>query len=413
MASKEKYVVIRDVGPAVAETRSLGTAKSWEWSAEAFGAAATTAKKTLKPKKAAALKVEHHRLDPKQALKLARERGIASVTPVMSTKLVRPLAARAAASATEAWGIAAILADQSRWTGEGITVAVLDTGIDAGHPAFKGVTIKQKDFSGSGNGDRNGHGTHCAGTILGRDVKGKRIGIARGVKRVLVGKVLDDDGRGDTSMILDAINWALQEGAQVISMSLGFDFPGLVREWEEDDWPTELATSTALERYRTNLRAFDKLMEYVQASEERTNGAVIVAASGNESRVDEKPDFKIATSLPAAALGVISVGALQPDKKRFRVAPFSNIYPQISAPGVDILSAKVGGGLQTMSGTSMACPHVAGVAALWWQKIAEEGKIRPRATAVVDRLRAMARPDVLATGSANEDYGAGMVTAPD
>ena len=330
----------------------------------------------------------------------------------MPTTLVKPFAGKAAASQVEAWGIAAVLADASPWTGKGVTVAVLDTGIDAAHPAFKGVSIKQKDFTGSGNGDKHGHGTHCAGTILGRDVGGKRIGVARGVQRVLVGKVLDDDGNGDTGMIVDAINWALQEGAQVISMSLGFDFPGFVREMQDGGYDVELATSMALERYRANLRTFDALMQYVRANEVLSGGTVIVAASGNESRVDKNPDFKIAASLPAASEGVISVGALQQDQKKYRVATFSNIYPQVSAPGVEILSARIGGGLQSMSGTSMACPHVAGVAALWWQKITEEGNITPKATAIVDRLRTMARTDMLAKGSAREDYGAGMVTAP-
>jgi subtilisin family serine protease len=195
-------------------------------------------------------------------------------------------------------------------------------------------------------------------------------------------------------------------------MSLGFDFPGSVREKVDEGYDVELATSIALERYRANLRAFDALMQYVRASEALSVGAVIVAASGNESRADTNPDFKIAASLPAASEGVISVGALQQDQKKYRVAPFSNIYPQVCAPGVEILSAKTGGGLASMSGTSMACPHVAGVAALWWQKITEEGKITPKATAIVDRLRAMSRTDVLSKGSARDDYGAGMVTAP-
>ena len=88
--------------------------------------------------------------------------------------------------------------DRSTWTGEGVTVAVLDTGIDSKHPAFAGVDIVEKDFTGTGNGDRQGHGTHCAGTIFGRDVDGKRIGVARGVKRALIGKVLGDEGGGDS-----------------------------------------------------------------------------------------------------------------------------------------------------------------------------------------------------------------------
>jgi subtilisin family serine protease len=99
----------------------------------------------------------------------------------MPTALIKPLEV-AGAAATGAWGIAAVKADTSNFTGDGVVVAVLDTGIDKSHPAFAGVTIVEQDFSGSGNGDRQGHGTHCAGTIFGRDVSGTRIGIARGVR---------------------------------------------------------------------------------------------------------------------------------------------------------------------------------------------------------------------------------------
>jgi subtilisin family serine protease len=70
----------------------------------------------------------------------------------------------------------------------------LDTGIDKKYLAFAGVAIVEKDFSGSGNGDRQGHRSHCAETIFGRDVDGKRIGIVRGVKKALIGKVLSDTG---------------------------------------------------------------------------------------------------------------------------------------------------------------------------------------------------------------------------
>jgi subtilisin family serine protease len=73
------------------------------------------------------------------------------------------------------WGVRAIRADMSPYSGEGVIVAVLDTGIDAAHPAFAGMELVQRDFTGAGNGDVHGHGTHCAGTIFGRDVDGLRV----------------------------------------------------------------------------------------------------------------------------------------------------------------------------------------------------------------------------------------------
>ncbi len=126
-------------------------------------------------------------------------------------------------------------------------MAELDTGIDATHPAFAGVELVQQDFTGEGDGDGNGHGTHCAGTVFGRDVDGQRIGVARGVSKALIGKVLGADGGGDSDMIFRAIQWAVGSGANVISMSLGFDFPGLVADRVKAGWPPDLATSRALE----------------------------------------------------------------------------------------------------------------------------------------------------------------------
>ena len=104
----------------------------------------------------------------------------------MPTSLIRPFAAEAQAGTT-AWGISAVKADESPFAGAGVTIAVLDTGVEAAHPAFAGVTVVEADFSGSGNGDRQGHGTHCAGTILGREVEGTRIGVATGVTSLLAG----------------------------------------------------------------------------------------------------------------------------------------------------------------------------------------------------------------------------------
>jgi subtilisin family serine protease len=218
---------------------------------------------------------------------LARDPEVASVAPVMPTTLIRPFPS--AADATSAWGIAAVGADVSPFSGDGVTVAVLDTGIYAAHPAFAGVRLVERDFSGAGNGDRNGHGTHCAGTIFGREVEGVRIGVAPGVAAAFVGKVLGDDGGGTSEMIFRGLQWALDASADVISMSLGFDFPGLVARLTREGWPVELATSVALEAYRGNLRMFDALMAMVQARTPFDGGTVVVAAAGNESRRDVDP----------------------------------------------------------------------------------------------------------------------------
>ena len=358
-------------------------------------------------------RVEVYGMSPHEVADIRRKPGTMAVAPVMPTSLIRPMAA-VAAEEQEVWGLAAVKADTSPYRGEGVILAVLDTGIDKAHPAFAGMRerIVQKDFTGTGDVAKEGHGTHCAGTIFGGPVKGTRIGIAPGVSKVLIGKVLDDEGNGDSEMIFAGLKWAVDQGAHIISMSLGFDFPGSVRRMMQEDWPVELATSTALESYRANLRMFDALMQMIRAKGAFGPEPVVIAASGNESQMQINPDYKIAASLPAAAEGVISVGALQPKGDLFEVAPFSNIFPEVTAPGVDIVSAKLEGGLEALSGTSMACPHVAGVAALWWEAISKSGNLTPSGKLVVDKLRGSARADVFAPTVEIGDRGAGLVTAP-
>jgi subtilisin family serine protease len=356
--------------------------------------------------------VEVHNIRESEAIDIARDPQVAAVAKPMPTTLIKPLDV-AGAAATGAWGIAAVKADTSNFSGDDVVVAVLDTGIDKSHPAFAGVTIVEQDFSGSGNGDRQGHGTHCAGTIFGRDVSGTRIGIARGVKKSLIGKVLADDGGGSSEMIFRGIQWALDQGAEVISMSLGFDFPGAVERMRQAGLPTQAAVSDSLETYRSNLRFFDALMQMVRAQAAFRNTAVVIAAAGNESERRSNPPFTIAASLPAAAEGVVSVAALgQGTGGKLEIAEFSNTMAQVAAPGVNILSAKAGGGLRSLSGTSMACPHVAGVAALWWESLRQSGALRPAANLVVANLLTHARTDVLGPNVAPSDRGTGIVTAP-
>jgi subtilisin family serine protease len=356
-------------------------------------------------------------LDRRDRADLMRDPEVAGVARLMPTRLIEPMASGGDDNGDDgpgdgvAWGVKAVRADASEFTGKDVVVAVLDTGIDATHAAFAGMELIEKDFSGSGNGDVQGHGTHCAGTIFGRDVDGTRIGVARGVSKALIGKVLRNDGRGDSDMIFRGITWAVEGGANIVSMSLGFDFPGLVKRLTDQGWPTELATSQALEAYRGNLRVFDSLMAMVHAREAFGSGTVLVAAAGNESRRDEDPNFEIAAGLPAAAEGMVSVGALGRDGGKLSVAPFSNTFPVVTAPGVDVVSAKVGGGLRKLNGTSMATPCVAGVVALWWESVQSLG-LRASAPMVAAKLRANARIDVFAPGHDAVDRGAGIVTAP-
>ncbi|MET4023156.1 S8 family serine peptidase [Bradyrhizobium sp. S3.2.12] len=357
------------------------------------------------------------RLDERAAADALREDEVVTGALAMPVTLIAPLGSAEdsvadAKAARVSWGVKAIRADVSKYSGVGVKVAVLDTGLDFDHSAFKGrgIEFESEDFTGTGlPTDDHGHGTHCAGTIFGRDVDGVRIGVAPEVTKACIAKVLNDKGRGTSSAVADAIGWAIRKEVDVISMSLGFDFPGMAERLQEK-LPPKLAASQALRAFRDNLRLFDTLMMYSRMRSQRWGGCVIIAAAGNESRTDENPDFRIDVSLPAASQDIVSVGALRKLGQKLGSASFSNVNPTLAAPGVDIVSAARGGELVGMSGTSMACPHVAGIAALWWQALRKENQ--GSAQNVAAKLIARADRDVFEPGLGPIDHGAGLALAP-
>ncbi|MFP3941882.1 MAG: S8 family peptidase [Thermoanaerobaculia bacterium] len=366
------------------------------------------------PEPDAGIELDVEELERNEVPRLTRGSDVMAVAPAMPMRLVAPvedLGDVAAPAALEtSWGVQAVRADTSPFTGDGIVVAVLDTGIDADHPAFNGVELVEEDFTGEGNGDQNGHGTHCAGTIFGRDTDNHRIGVARGIRRALIGKVLGQEG-GSSDEIVSAIRWAVDNGAHVISMSLGLDFPGFQRRLvEEAGFPLELATSRALEGYRQNVLLFERLASLIRTQGSFLQPAVLVAAAGNESQRSVDPSFEIAVSPPAVSEGVVSVAALGQSGDRFSVAPFSNTGANLSGPGVGIVSARAGGGLRSLSGTSMATPHVAGVAALWAERIRATGALS--AFQLTGRVVGSCTTDRLVSGFDPFDTGAGLVGAP-
>ncbi|WP_433364675.1 S8 family serine peptidase [Actinoplanes sp. CA-142083] len=226
--------------------------------------------------------------------------------------------------------------------GAGVKVAVLDTGADLDHPDLAGRVSQAVSFvPGETARDGNGHGTHTLSTVGGSGSAsgGAERGVAPGAD-LLVGKVLADAGYGEDSWIIAGMEWAAGQGARVISMSLGGSSPS---------------------------DGSDPLSQAVNRLTEQT-GALFVVAAGNTGS-------EASISAPGAADAALTVAAVDSDDQ---LAYFSSmgprigdyaLKPDIAAPGVDILAAKAGGTAdsgwyQTLSGTSMATPHVAGAAAL-------------------------------------------------
>jgi subtilisin len=230
---------------------------------------------------------------------------------------------------TVPWGVERIGAPvvQRDFTGTGINVAVLDTGIDSRHEDLH--VCGGASFVGGDHEDRNGHGTHVAGTIAGLGTRRGVVGVAPGA-RLYAAKVLDDEGVGTWLSVARGIEWAVRQGMRVTNLSLGSPQPSRT---------LELACREAADA-----------------------GVLLVGAAGNSGA---PAGTGSSVNYPAAFEEVIAVAA---SDRRNRRTPWSSAGPEVEliAPGADILSAAPGNRYAELSGTSMASPHVAGAAALVW-----------------------------------------------
>jgi subtilisin family serine protease len=233
---------------------------------------------------------------------------------------------------------------QAGYDGTGVTVAVLDTGYDPTHPDLAGRVAGTGNFTPDPIVDGHGHGTHVASIVAGSGAAsgGAFRGVAPGAE-LLIGKVLPDSGEGPTSAVIEGMEWAARQGADIINLSLSGP-------------PSDGTDPASL--------AVDALTA--------ETGALFVVATGNQA-------FEPGIGTPATASAALSVGAVD---KEDQLAPYSNrgprlgdalIKPELTAPGTGIAAARAAGtGLGTpvddhytvLDGTSMATPHVAGSAAL-------------------------------------------------
>jgi subtilisin family serine protease len=204
-------------------------------------------------------------------------------------------------------------------------------------------------------------------------------------------------------MLLKGMFWAvLEHKASVVSMSLGYDLAGNTKRMVAKGVDAALAANAAMRQQSDIIKGIGILRTFLES---QSPNVVFVAATGNESR---RPQFVLDTGLPAAEL--FSVGAVGPAGGGWDIAPFSNGRAQVVAPGVDVLSASPGGGWALMSGTSMATPHAAGVAALWTERLRNEGSLGvPEAVRSALKANASRQPLLCKEVGA---IGAGMIQAP-
>lgn len=248
------------------------------------------------------------------------------------------------------WGLQRTRVATSPYTGAGIRVAVLDTGMDLEHPDFANRSVQSKSFiEGETAQDGNGHGTHCIGTACGfQGATSPRYGIAHECE-IYAGKVLSDAGGGSDGGILAGINWAIANGCSIISMSLG----------------------ARVQAGQTFSRVYERV-----GKRSLRRGTLIIAAAGNDSWRDNGIIQPV--SHPANCPSIMAIGALN---ESLQVAQFSNGglnhrggQIDLVAPGVDIFSSwPMPARYYSISGTSMATPHVSGIAALFAQATGAKG----------------------------------------
>lgn len=324
--------------------------------------------------------VEAALIDPKgmqrliQVLRALRDLSNALVDPAIIGNGLRagtaPSAFADTASAT--WGLLSTRVTSSRFSGRGVRVAIIDTGLDVSHPDFRGRNITRALFAPPGTGlePTNSHGTHCAGTACGarQPLRGPRYGIASD-SEIYALKVFNDDPRrpgarrGD---VLMAMEHAHQQGCRILSLSLGSATNGA----EDIDYT----------------RAISRL---------RRAGSLTIAAAGNEGR------WGYRVGAPASSPDAVAVAAV--DQRLLR-ADFSNTGAlDIAGPGVDVISSVIGGATAAYSGTSMAAPHVAGVAALWLE---QDRALTP------DQLESALRRSALRLPQSASEVGVGLLQAP-
>ncbi|MFF2652945.1 S8 family serine peptidase [Streptomyces sp. NPDC058045] len=270
--------------------------------------------------------------------------------------------------------------------GKGTKVAVLDTGVDTDHPDLKGRVSESKNFTDSDDtGDQHGHGTHTTSTVGGSGAAsdGKKKGVAPGTT-LLNGKVLNDYGNGATSWIIAGMQWAVDQKADVISMSLGN--------------PSELDCSDPMSQATAELAKSAK-------------DTLFVIAAGNAGPSNNT------VSSPGCVPEVLTVGAVDRDdstagfSSRSPVQRTHTLKPEIAAPGVAISAAAAGGrgvyAYQSMSGTSMATPHVAGAAAIVKQRHPDWDAQQIKA-ALVSSAKSDIPGDVRETGGGRLDVKAAI-----
>lgn len=254
-----------------------------------------------------------------------------------------------------------------RVTGKGVTVAVLDTGYTR-HEFGPDPVEWQSFIRGQSIRDGNGHGTHCAGTVLGRYDGDQPIGVAPGAS-LIVGKVLSDQGSGASDGIAAGIRWAVDAGADVISMSLGGG---------SSYGPTNEAIDYAFSR-----------------------GCIVNAAAGNAGYANGRNTV----GWPAKYSGCLCCGAYRSDGQ---IANFSSGGRELdwACPGQDIVSFSTdGSGYRSMSGTSMATPYGSGILALIIELMRREGQAQWTA---IDAVRAFFRANMRDAGAPGFDERFGM-----
>jgi subtilisin family serine protease len=278
------------------------------------------------------------------------------------------------------------LADDYQWTGKGVKVGIIDSGIHLNNHVFgdgeNPIKFRKKNFINGNDdvSDNTGHGTTCASVIFGRNYFDEglrtvyRIGVAKGVTDAYIAKVSNTPHNYTVSNVVQALLWLASHNVDIVNMSFGITFTDYLNFYVRENNVDKYEISKAQWKFSQSIQSFNKILDIIS----KNTNITFIASSGNDSNRENSIYRSIFCGIPAIAKSCLSVGSLDyhEGSNTCTINHYSNAGVDYVGPNRAFALSKVGSNfeLTTKTGTSIAAPYLTGFAALMIEKIRSENK---------------------------------------